>query len=850
MPRRLPPVFVVLSCVLLFAGAGCALPWTRTAAPGPVAAPSPEPTPAVVPSPPPEAKGFGDEVAYEEPNAPIAASVGKDFDLAAVKNVADMEKAWGFTFSAAERRALAERKFVVKSLLDTGIRPDAGGDNAREFVQLYKQVRGAKDYKERGPQNAVFWSSDVFLRAYNDLFTELLKEMENKTFAPAMLSLSKEFFEAARDKAGRSSGAEQRKWTKVRDYYAVPYAIFSTVGKPLTEADYYGGGEMRDPAKVQADHDAADKEIDTFERTATFVRGLDLGDSEPVVLDDLRAIYDAKDKGVPEIFATEYAAYARQEDVTFKVDFTQFTPRGAYTSSSLRRQYFRGMKWFIQVPFFLKSADLTSYAFAIAQLMAEKPDALKDYDRLESAIDFMVGTSDDLMPVDYLRALEAAKGSDDAAAAAMAYLAKARDPKIKDLAAEYAAVGQKDSDEVRLKTKGLRFFSGKFIIDSYWTGFLTQGDEAPRPGYPEKLPPMASSLEVMSLLGSSYAAQMIPTLDFYKEGGKAVDKAMAELRAQNEKLTEADWRRNLYTSWMWTIGSLFTWQGEHKDELPRFMRSKAWDAKTLMTASASWAELRHATILYAKQSFAELGAGFNEACDDRKVPAPPKAYIEPQPLTYARLRYLAARTRAGLEEQGFDANTLRNLDPLGHFVELMDGVQGYVAKELADAALREDVSRMKRPDPNDEGKECDEEVIVGTSDWEDLRLGIAQRLEYSLPVPVEGPVLPAKDRRNALVADVHTGGDSAHPTAILYEATGVPYVVFAAVNDANGPRLTAGFVSSHYEFTKPYGGKRMTDEDWQKGFYEGEDPYDAYRYAPKTGWPRPNAWYAPLFDLR
>lgn len=825
---------------------GCAL--IKRPAPPPAPEPPPQEQAAIPPQEQPP--GFGDDVAYVPPQAAIATTLAADVPFGELKNVAAMEKAYGFTFSAAERKALAERKFVMKNLLDTSIRPSAVGDNVREFVQLYGQVRGPVDYRSRGQEHAMFYSADVFLHAYNNLYVELLKEMENETFYPAMRALTGDFFKAAKEKAiAASSDEERKKWVKVRDYFAVPYAIFSTAGSPLTPNDYYAGGAMRDPAAVQAEHDAADEKVDARESVAAFLKGLGLGAvSETAALADLKRVYDADDKGVPSVFADEYAAYARQEDVDFKVDFTQFTPRGTYTSSSLRRQYFRGMKWLIQIPFFLKSPELTSYAFGVTQLMAENPRALADYDKLESAIGFMVGTSDDLMPVDYLKALEAGKGEADAAAAAMAYLVKARDPKIKDLAAEYADVGTQQTDAVRLKTKGMRFFSGKFIIDSYWTGFLTQGDEAPRPGYEQKLPPMASSLEVMALLGSSYAERMIPTLDFYEPGNaKAIAKALGELKAENAKLTDDDWRKNLYTGWLWTIKSLFSWQAEHASALPQFMRSEAWAAKTLMTASASWAELRHATILYAKQSFAELGGGPGGECDARPVPEPPKAYIEPQAETYARLSYLAKRTAAGLKEMGYE---LSNMGPLERFTALLDTVQSYVGKELGDQALSERVMKSSRPDPEDAAKTCEEQVIDGVSDWETLRLGIVAGLRESVPVPVEGPVLPAKDRRAALVADVHTGGDFSRPLSILYEATGVPYVIFVAVKDVNGPRLTVGFTSSHHEFVKPYGGKRMTDEQWQENFYEGDEPYEAFVYTDKKKWPAPNGWYAPLFDLK
>jgi hypothetical protein len=838
--RSKPLVIVVLFSTLL---SGCSL------------RPSPTPGTPGTPSVSSSAAGFGRpsdfgaSVRYAPPDAPIDPAIAKDFDVNAIQNLSDIEKAYGFTFTAAERKELATDKFVVKNLLDTNIRPDSSRDNVREFTQLYAQVAGPVDEKSRGPQNAVFLSSDVFLNAYNNLFTELLKEMENKDFYPAIKALSAQFETAAQAHLDAAkTDADKKEWTKVRDYFAVPDAIFSTVGKTLT-ADAYQNGA--DPAQVQADFARQDATIDTEANVDAFVKDLHLGAaSETAVRSDVKAVYEAKGPFAPAVFADEYAAYRQQVGIDFKVDFTQFTPRGTYTSSSLRRQYFRGMKWFIMVPFFLKSPDLTTYAYGISQLLAEHPDALKDYDTLEAAIDFMVGSSDDLMPADYLQALAAGKGKADPAAAAMEYLVKAHDPKIKDLSAGYGSVGTEQSDDVRLKTKGMRFFSGKFILDSYWTGYLTQGDEAVRPGFTQKLPPMASSLEVMGLLGSDYAKSEIPKLDFYgPDTQKAIDQAMGNLEKENAAYTDADWQNTLYTSWLWTIRSLFSWQKEHKAALPRFMQSVAWEAKTLMTASAWWTELRHATILYAKQSFAELGGG--GGCDSREVPPPPKGYVEPQLEAYAKLSYLAKRTDQGLKDQKFD---LMNLAKLESFISVLDTVQAYVKKELADATLSEKVVTntydADPSDPNAVNGKCVTHQIEGTSDWETLRRGILSGLLDSLPVPLEGPVLSAKDRRAALVADVHTGGDSGHPTRILYEGEGVPYVIFTAVDDVNGPRLTVGFTSSHYEFTQAYGGNRLTDEDWQKDFYQGDAPDKAYEYAPKAGWPKENAWYAPLFDLK
>lgn len=796
------------------------------------------------------ASPFGTSVQYTEPDIAINNQIAAKFSADEAKNLGDIEKAYGFTLTNAEKKFLTDNKFLIKNLLDTKIRPSVAGDTSREFVDLYRQIAGSSDYKMRTQANSVYLSSDVFFNAYNNLFTELIKEMENTAFYPAMKDLTSTFYAAAQKKlSAATTDADKLTWTEVRNYFAVPYALFSTAAQPLSQADYYGnGGQMKNPDQVQADYAAKDATVDTEQNVAAFVKNLKLdNDSEQKVLADIHQIYTASGKGVPQILAKEFDAYAKQENVFFTIDFTQYTPRGTYTSSSLRRQYFRGMKWFIDVPFFVKSPQLTTDAFAAVQLLAEHPAELTNYNKLEAAINFLVGRSDDLMPVDYMQALQSAKGAPDQNAAIVKYLTQAHDPLIKSLAAFYDSVGTQQSADVRLKTKGMRFFSGKFILDSYWTGQLTQGDEALRPGYTQKLPPYASSLEVMALLGSDYARSQIPHLDFYTPStSQAIDMAVNELTGQEKTLDRSFWMSNIYNGWLWTIKGLFSWQKDNFARLPQFMQSPLWDVKTLQTASAFWTELRHASILYAKQSFAELGGGPG-ACDARTIPAPPKGYIEPQPLAYARLLYIADRTDQGLKEQGFE--NLKNLQPLQRFFDLLKEVQSYTQKELGNTQFaNETITSEKQTD--DAGTTCTVYSIKGTSDWEELRSRIVDALLAAEPIPTEGPILSAKDRRAALLADVHTGGDSINPTKILYEGEGVPQMIIVAVKDANGPRYTLGFTYSHYEFMKDYGGNRMTDEDWQQNFYTGTDPFDPYTYTNKSSWPAAPAWYQSILQVK
>ncbi|MEK9130955.1 MAG: DUF3160 domain-containing protein, partial [Patescibacteria group bacterium] len=644
---------------------------------------------------------FGTSVKYESTDVTVDPAIAKDFSIDDIVDLAKMGEAYGFTLSSAELAALQNRKFVIKNLMDTNIRPQFSGRNAdlgREIVGLYGRTRGdIRDPKLRGPENAMLFTADVFFTSFNNLYTELLKEIENEVFYPNVKTLTQKFYEdASTNLAAATTDADQTKWRKIRNYFAVSHALFQTAAEPLEALNYYdNNGNMIDPAQVMAEWEVKDKEVDTYDHAASFVKDLHLdSESETSVLADLETIFKAEGKNAPEVFAREFADYKEQEGIDFLVDFTQFTPRGTYTSSSLRREYFRGMKWYIMIPFFVKSPALTSYAYGAADLMAQNPDALKNYNQLESAINFLIGNSDDLMPVDYLASLQSADPMD--------YLKTARNPKIKDLSAMYDEVGTEESDDVLLKTKGMRFFSGKFLMDSYWTGFMTQGDEAPRPGFTQKLPPMASALEVMTLLGSDYAKAHIPEMDFYSDANKeAINQALGILAEQQAVLTDEDWQKNIATGWLWTINGLFDWQQKNHDALPQFMQSEAWGAKTLMTANAFWTQLRHAAILYAKQSFAELGGGGPGACDPQLMPAPAKGYIEPAVVAYDRLSFIAKRLSQGLEDQGF---SLSNQERLKNFINVMDLVQGYVVKELGNDALREEIASGERTD--DGGVTC------------------------------------------------------------------------------------------------------------------------------------------------
>jgi hypothetical protein len=78
------------------------------------------------------------------------------------------------------------------------------------------------------------------------------------------------------------------------------------------------------------------------------------------------------------------------------------------------------------------------------------------------------------------------------------------------------------------------------------------------------------------------------------------------------------------------------------------MQTKAWQEKELQTSLASWTELRHDTILYAKQSYTPDICLAPGPSTQLPKPKPVVGYVEPVPEFYARLLALTEMTEKGL----------------------------------------------------------------------------------------------------------------------------------------------------------------------------------------------------------
>ena len=76
---------------------------------------------------------------------------------------------------------------------------------------------------------------------------------------------------------------------------------------------------------------------------------------------------------------------------------------------------------------------------------------------------------------------------------------------------------------------------------------------------------------------------------------------LAAVRAVMDASNRARWDSNIYMGWLACLRELSAPTTDAK--YPEAMRTRAWAMKTLNTQLASWTQLRHDTILYAKQSW-------------------------------------------------------------------------------------------------------------------------------------------------------------------------------------------------------------------------------------------------------
>jgi hypothetical protein len=623
----------------------------------------------------------------------------------------------------------------------------------KEFFTLYEKARYANV--------PIFVTSDSLLHTYHLLFDKILRTAETEHFIPLLARLNQSLLAKADEQylALQSSGAGAE-WQDA----ALRTAAFLAVGSRLL------------------DQAAA---IPAYTQT---------------LVDQELALIAAADAILPSPI---FSGLDNGED------YTQYIPRGHYTRSDSLTAYFKSMMWYGRMTFRLKTenaavgqAETRQALLLIQAIQTSQVDgvpALQAWSDLYSPTAFFVGRSDDLTVLQYLPVKEQVYGpgaglaqvADESRLAAFIEAAdQLPPPRILGMVIEV-------SDDEEQETKGLRLMGQRFVPDAYIFRQLIYRNV----GTPDHRRGLPMGMDLMAAMGSDRAYQIL------EESGQTAyanyPRQMQKVRMWLSDLALEEWTETLYNSWIYTFYPLIEAPGEG---YPLFMRGQAWQDKQLNTALGSWAELKHDTILYAKQVYAELGGG-----PPPPEPVPPRGYVEPVPQFYARLAALTSMTRTGLDSRGLlsdlDRGSLEWLERLASEFQVM------AEKELAGEPLTQkeyDTIRFYGGDL--------EHLVMASADTDNGE-------EFARRYMDEDP-------QAAVIADVATdpdpGGDGSPDPIVLEEGVGrihEIHVVAPVIQDDGTVflQVAKGGVFSYYEFAWP-ANDRLTDEKWREMLDSGEAP--------------------------
>jgi hypothetical protein len=537
------------------------------------------------------------------------------------------------------------------------------------------------------------------------------------------------------------------------------------------------------------------------------------------------------------------------------VDFSQFQVRGHYTTSTRLGRYFQAMMWCSLADFRVtgstnrNSLRELSGAVAMNHLM-NRSGEFRDWQQVDDTVQMFVGASD---------SMNFAQLVDLLYASGMAWPGDYTTNGLQNLQARIMA-GQLGVQNIRsgyfwspltreqIKLpRSFTFLGQRFIVDGWAQSKVVFDDviwdDNGIPGFEDKvMRRVPSGLDVaFSVFANS---QVVPEIAarisqtnltladgraFFRDGLRYQHNLAALRNVLDSQVAEA-WTNNIYSSW---LGCLRELSGPTTEpQYPQSMRTRSWAMKTLNTQLASWTELRHDTVLYAKQPYTGLIlCGY------------PDGYVEPRPGFWLKMREMALRTKAlvstmpsvgsfvfepnDFNDQAFSnsyanmwANRVQTLD---QFATTMSTLQAISESELAGIPLTTNQALFLKGIVENPGS-----AYTGAktySGWYPALFYRNSRAAHSVEYSC--------DRWDALVTDVHTDPPEskvADPGSILHEAVGNVHLLLIAVDCGSDAAVYAGPVLSHYEFELgPF--TRQTDEGWKGQVGPGNLP-------PQPDWTR------------
>lgn len=497
---------------------------------------------------------------------------------------------------------------------------------------------------------------------------------------------------------------------------------------------------------------------------------------------------------------SDYLGYTK-----VKYAYSLYRPRGHYTRTEKLQRYFRMMMWLQTVNFGTDNDSQLLYALTLADIVGGNKSIASLYRNITEPITYLMGQPDN---VDIMQVYDVMHATGLTLQQLVGNKAKLAEVKKK-----VEAIAEK---QTRIKPKYLRssvykvnLMPQRYQPDAEVLQEMVDYDNNPtKRGVPQ-------GLDIFAAMGVSAAERIL-----LQEQHEATRWSgyLPMMERMKTRMSEVDWQETMAKRWMKTLQTV-----SHKNQrMPYFMLSPQWDKKNLNAMLASWAELKHDAILYAKQPMgAECGGG-----------GPPdpvtKAYVEPNVTFWKKAIELVNATTDLLDRYGL--TTEKSTTAATSLCEEAEMLLKLSEKELEGKTLTDE--------------EYDQLSKIGSS-FEYISLDLVRQPSQDLYgwSDVQGP-----DRKVALVADVYTANADNNPEpSILYEAVGLADEIYVVVEIGGILYLTRGAVLSYREFRRPTDMQRLTDEEWQQNLEnhprEGVPEWMEEIIVPLKEAPKPNDEY-------
>lgn len=493
--------------------------------------------------------------------------------------------------------------------------------------------------------------------------------------------------------------------------------------------------------------------------------------------------------------------------LNYQEDYSQYIPRGHYTRSPALKKYFKAMMWLGRMTFLFEQEEQLLTILILCRAL-QKPELKKLWSSIYEPTALLVGPSDNATIPGLTKEAQAIFGKrlplkTLSSPAKLAHfkerLQKLAPPTINSLVTL--------DSKIKQGLSGACLMGQRFVVDASIFQQLIH------PAVQMRFLPQA--LDIPAALGSAESKTILieggegKRFSFYIE---ALTKA-AEKVAQ---LEPDEWMATTAGGWIYTLKPLLE---PVPKEAPLFMQSTAWMKKQLQCFMGSWTELKHDTILYAKQAYSMLlGTG----PQPQKQKPDTRGYAEPQPELYSRLATLSTTTKDQLAKL--------NLLP-EHFAQALDEITTLVKtfKTIAEKELNaEELSPQEYDEIEDFGDSLSSifhKVINNKAGKIHPTSSESQSEESHVPrLHSSREPEPA-----SLVADIATAPQTGQ---VLEVAIGNINELYVIIPIDGKPRIAKGGCYSFYEFAQPMN-KRLTDEAWRKILGENKQP-------------SPPAWVAPF----